>query len=301
MVWKNEIKRVIFIHPMPYSLCPMLLLCAILLSNICFAASAGSSLKRGNSFYKEGKYDEALKNYNQAGIDLPDSDVVNFNKGAASYAKEDYEKALESFTKALLSNDRDIEEKAVYNIGNAKYRIGKRKENTDLSAAVNFCREALDYYKRAIDLNHSNKDAKFNHEFVERELKILLDKLKQQKEQEKQKQEGQKQEVGQGEKEKQEEQKQEGGREEKPATEVFSQEEKEKQEASASRGENEDERKDGPSDEIKGYNKEQDKRKEMSEDEARMILERYSQEELSPSDMDKSLRRRQYPDVLKDW
>ena len=171
-------------------------LCIFAVANLpCFAASqravvwppiakattsAKKNVKEAYRLYKQGKLDEALQKYNDASVALPDSDIVNFNMGTALYKKEDYQKAIDSFTKALTSDDKKIEADALYNLGNCKYKLGKLKENTDLSSTVALLRESLDYYKRAVELDQKNTDARFNHEFVERELKVLLDKLKQQ-------------------------------------------------------------------------------------------------------------------------
>ncbi|MBW1614143.1 MAG: tetratricopeptide repeat protein [Deltaproteobacteria bacterium] len=243
---------------------------ALCATPLCFAASATASIKEGNSLYHQEKYDEALKHYNEAVISKPDSDVINFDIGTALYQKQDYEKAIEAFNKALLSDNHKIEQKAAYNIGNCKYRLGALKMNTDLASAVRLYREALDYYKRSIELNQKNTNAKYNHEFVEKELKILLDKLKQQKEkgqqgnQQKQQQAQKQQGAEQGE-EKKEQQKGEGL---KPS---------------------------------EGHKREQNAQKEMSEEEARMILDRYNQQDQSVANMDRNLRDRRYPRVLKDW
>jgi tetratricopeptide (TPR) repeat protein len=261
-----------------------------------FAASAPASIKKANTLYRQGKYDEALKYYNEAEVDMPDSDVVNFNTGAALYQKGDYEKAIEAFTKALLSDNHSIEEKAAYNIGNSEFRYGKLKENTDLASAVNFYRKALDYYKRAIELNQDNTNAKYNHEFVEKELKVLLDKLKQQQEQAEQ--DNQQKQV--------EEQKQQ---QEQTQSGAWEQEQKEQEEKSltsqmprAQGGEEkEGEQEEQAQEQAKGYGPEQEAQEGMSEEEARMLLDRYDQQDQSAGNPNRDPRGRRYPPVLKDW
>jgi Ca-activated chloride channel family protein len=257
------------------------------LTDATLAASASASIKKGNSFYRQGKYDEALKYYNEAQIETPDSDVVNFNIGTALYQKGDYQGASDAFTKALLSDRPDIEEKAAYNIGNSKYRIGKLKENTDLASAIDFYRQALDYYKRAIELNQNNTDAKFNHEFVERQLKILLDKLKQQHQQ------------AQQEKKDQGQHKQEQTESDTSGQEQKEHEQNQAQAAQAQeKGDNQVEQ---PLEDTEGYLLRQEEQKEMSREEAQMILERYSQENVSVGNMKTETSSRRYPPVLKDW
>jgi len=240
---------------------------ALILPGVSFARSATASVKDGNKLYHQGKYDEALKHYNEAALNKPDSDVVNFDIGTALYQKQDYEKAIDAFNKALLSDNHEIEEKAAYNIGNCKYRMGTLKINTDLASAVSLYREALDYYKRSIELNQKNADAKYNHEFVEKKLKVLLDKLKQQQ---KQTQKGQKQE--------------------------------QKQQAATQGGEEkEGQQGERAQEQAKGYEPKQEAQKEISEEEARMILDRYDKRDQSIGNIDRGTRARRYPRVLKDW
>jgi Ca-activated chloride channel family protein len=255
----------------------------------CYAASLQQNVKAANKLYQQKKLDEALQKYNEAGLAMPDSALINFNMGAALYKKEDYQKAIDAFTKALTSEDKKIEADALYNLGNCKYKLGKLKENTDLSGTVALLRESLDYYKRAVELDQKNTDARFNHEFVERELKVLLDKLKQQQpstdKQKEQKQQGQekqgtcptaKEEPAQGKEQKQQE---EGAQEGQSQ-----QEEKQQEEAQITKEE--------PQQEEQG--------KELSEEEARALLERYGRDEATPDYMDR--RPRGYEsEVLKDW
>ena len=247
--------------------------CVLVLTGKSFAVSASASVKKGNTLYHQGKYDEALKYYHEAEVEMPDSDLVNFNTGTALYRKGDYEKAIKAFSKALLSDNPDIEAKAAYNIGNSKFRLGKLKENTDLASAINLYREALDYYKRAIELNQDDTNAKYNHEFVEKELKVLLDKLKQQQEKD---QKG----VQQNQEQKQQEQKQRG----------------------AEQGEEKQEQQKGESlKPAESPKPQQHQQKEMSEEEARMILDRYNQQDRPLGNLNRGARKRYYPPVLKDW
>lgn len=245
-----------------------------LTASMCFAASAPSIIKKGNELYKDEKFDEALKKYNEAEVLQPDSDIINFDRGAALYKKGDYKKAIDSFTKVMTTGDRILESKANYNIGNCKYKMGRLKENTDLGMSISLYREALDYYKRAIELNEDDRDAKYNHEFVEKRLKILLDKLKkQEKEQKKKKEqkEQQNQKVSEKEKKKEEKGKKGGGGEEK---------EKKKE------GERKVQKRESS-----------EKVKEMSEKEARMLLEGYREE----GNIKPKMQRGYYPEVFKDW
>ena len=141
---------------------------------------AASLTVKANKLYKEGKYDQALGLYNRALISRPDSALLNFNIGAADYKKGDYDMALKSFEKAALTEDKLLESRANYNSGISQYKAAKLKENIDLEAAVNLMRQSLEHYKRARELNDKDEDAKINYAIAEKELKALMEKLKQQ-------------------------------------------------------------------------------------------------------------------------
>lgn len=249
----------------------------ILFIPVCFAAGKEKkNVKDGNALYQKGKLDEALEKYNEASVALPDSDIVNFNMGAALYKKQDYQKAIDAFTKALMSDNLKIEADALYNLGNCKYKLGKLKENTDLSSTVSLLKESLDYYKKAVELDQKNKEARINHEFVERELKVLLDKLKTQ--QDKQNKQGQE--------DKQNKQEGQGQEKQEEGQSAQAQEEKQKEE-----------KRDGAS--AEQSQQELDK-KDLTKEEARMLLERYGRED-KPDSLDKQTTRGYDREVSKDW
>jgi len=155
----------------------------LVLPSSVLAASAAKDVKEGNKLYQQEKYDKAAEKYSQAKEESPDSEIIHFNLGAALYKKGQYKEAVEATTKALSTEDRELEAKAVYNLANSTYKLGSQLAASDLNSAIGMYREALDYYKRAIELDGSDKEAKYNHELVERKLKVLLDQLKNQQQQ----------------------------------------------------------------------------------------------------------------------
>lgn len=279
--------------------------------SLCLASQPPQGLiRQGNKLYKQGKIEEAIQKYNEAELKAPDSDIINFNLGAAYYKKGDYQKAIEHFTKALVSEKRSLESDALYNIGNAKYKLGKLKENTQLSLAADLMRESLEYYKRALELNPKNKDARFNYEVVEKELKALLDKLQKTpssskggSREDKDSAQGQKSGQGETSESKDSSGKKAEEKKEAAAKEQSQKEDKEKQgEAVSSEGKKESE----SSSEKENFQQEpasQDNQsglKELSPEQAQALLERYGQEDKVA---DYLFRRPQGPEgkVLKDW
>jgi tetratricopeptide (TPR) repeat protein len=126
--------------------------------------------------YEKHDYDVAVKEYNSALFMYRDLGVLTYNIGVAMYRKGDYLKAAESFSKAAITGDRDLKQKAHYNLGNCIYRSGQQDE--DIDEAARLYRKALDHYNRAIALNTRDEDAKYNKDLVERRLKGEINGLR---------------------------------------------------------------------------------------------------------------------------
>jgi len=141
------------------------------------AASKAAQVKAGNTFYAQGKYEDSLKKYNDALTKDSESDVINFNAGTAAYQLKDYAKSVEHLRKALLGDNKDLSQKVHYNLGNALYRFGMTKEKTDLAFTVQSLEEALSHYQKALDLKADDTDAKYNYDFVKKELERLKKEL----------------------------------------------------------------------------------------------------------------------------
>ena len=242
--------------------------------------------KAGNRLYDKELYDEAMTKYTEVLIDSPKSPHIHLNIGNAAYKKGDYEEAFKSYTKAAsLSADALLEGKAYYNLGNCKYRQGRLKENTNLGEAISLYREALEYYKQVLDKNPKDINAKYNHEFVERKIKELLDKQKQQ--QQEQESQQQKQQEGEQQEGQQSESKEDGKRESEDKN-------TEQDEAQAAQAAQEGQEQQGQ-EEKQG----EEQREKLTAAEAKMLLDSLKDEELSQ--LKKSKERGSFPRVLKDW
>jgi len=174
----------------------------ILILFIGYALSPAQSGRRkiieGNQQFAEEQYDEALTKYRDAQVHDPESSLLKFNIADAQYKKNKYEDALKDFQGSIVSDDITLQSQAWYNIGNTLYRSGKLPES-------------ILAYQEALKLNPEDEDAKYNLEFVRRQLKNQADKQQQQPQQQQQQQEQQQQEQQQQEqhqKEQQQEQQQ---------------------------------------------------------------------------------------------
>ena len=159
---------------------------SIILFFLCFEIIL--SQDKGIDYYNNQKFGDA-KNYYESVI-LNNSSIpeAHFGKGASSYQLGDFDSAEKAFDQSLKSSNNLIKSKAYYNLGNTSYKINKKEE-------------AIAYYRKALELNPNDKDAKYNYEL----LKYQPDPPKEEnQDQDKQEQEQQEQEQQEQEQQEQE-------------------------------------------------------------------------------------------------
>jgi len=135
----------------------------------------------GLDAYRDGKFSDAYSQFEQTLKTHPQSraeDKLQFDSGAAAYKSEEYGKALESFSQALLSPDNGLQSKSHYNLGNTLYQRGETQKNDDkkLSDWTN----ALDHYQQTLKLEPQNRQAKENYDYVKKKIDDLKNKKQQQ-------------------------------------------------------------------------------------------------------------------------
>ncbi len=283
----------------------ILILLFILISAYpCFAKeNARREVKRGNALYDEGKFKESLKHYEKASSAKPNSGIVNYNIGTASYKLNDYQRAADSFNRALVEEKDELSQQTSYNLANSEYMLGITKENSNLDEAIALLTESLRHYEKALELDKEDKDAIFNYEYVKKELKRLREKKKQQQKQQQkqQKKEEQKQEK-KDKKEGQEKQKQDQQEQEEQEKEKEKQQEQQEQEEQDKEKEKQQEQQESQDKEPQQQEPQQEEpRDEMSDKQASMLLDNYHNDE-EPKGLYKQLiKTSSMPDVDKDW
>lgn len=111
----------------------------------------------GNRHYVDGLYEDALRAYTEAQVELPEAPQLFYDIGNVLYRQQDFEGAAEAYTRALLSAPADLGRDAAYNLGNARFR------QQEFGAA-------RDAYTRALKGDPSDVDAKRNLELALRAL-----------------------------------------------------------------------------------------------------------------------------------
>ncbi|MCK5579711.1 MAG: tetratricopeptide repeat protein [Candidatus Omnitrophica bacterium] len=241
----------------------------ILFQSAAGLASPARDVRQGNALYEKGDYDASLKEYQEALDKDPESDVINFDAGTAYYKKEEYKKSIEHLQKALLSEDEGLRQNAYYNLGNALYQLATQA--TNIEDALSSLEQSLMQYESAMNLDDKDHDARYNHEFVKKELKRLKEK---QEQQQKTCPDSQKAEDG-GQKEEDGEQKAEDG--------------EQKEEDGGQKAED-------------GEQKPEDgEQQALTKQEAKMFLDNYQQNEEPKGLLNFMKRKGKELPVLKDW
>ncbi len=106
-----------------------------------------------NDAYAKGKYDDALRGYEQAELDAPNSPVLDFDRGNALYKLGRRDEARSAYQSALAAQDSALEAKDYYNLGNALWDLGEKDR-------------AAEAYQRALLLDPANDDARHNLELL---------------------------------------------------------------------------------------------------------------------------------------
>lgn len=136
----------------------------------------------GLELYDAGKFPDAYRSFEQDLQNHPNSDArdrIHFDAGTAAYRMRDYNKALESFSDALLSGNTDLQERSHYNIGRTlEERADMDKSEED---ALKDLEDSQSHYEEALKLNPNDEAAKTNLDEVRKKIERLKNKRDQQK------------------------------------------------------------------------------------------------------------------------
>ena len=149
-------------------------------SILLLGAASAQAAAPGLDEYRAERFSEAFEKFQQTLQENPNTralDKIQFDAGAAAYKMKDYNKALQSFSQALLSKDLQLQSRSHYNLGNTLYQRGDAQKGADQK--LKDWTNALEHYEQTLKFEPENKQAKENYEFV----KNKIDELKKQQEQ----------------------------------------------------------------------------------------------------------------------
>jgi len=178
---------------------------------------------KGKKAYEEGHYDEARVYYEHVLNNRKKDNGAQFGLGVTAYQQKDMETAARALNNAMNSDDKSLASKAMYNLGNM-FRDQQKME------------ESLALYRKAIELDPADEDAKVNYELLKQVLQQQEqhqqeDKQNQEQDQEKQDQQKQDQDSeGQDEQNKDQEKQEDQRKQQEDQQQSQSEKEKEKKE-----------------------------------------------------------------------
>jgi len=168
----------------------LLLFCFACSGNMAQAASKEKLVKKGNTLFFSGDYDEAINAYDEAAVDHPESPYIYYNKGTALYKKEDYKSAIDAFGQAAIkSKDLVLESKSKFNLGVCFFREGERQKDSDLNKTLASYGLSVQSFQEALDIDPEFVEAAENIELVRLIMKSVLDEIKKQEEEARKQQE----------------------------------------------------------------------------------------------------------------
>ncbi len=125
---------------------------------ICISSiSLALAQDKGQTLYQEGKFDEARKYYERILRNREKDDAARFGLGTSAYQQKDFETAARVFNNVMRTKDKSLQSKALYNIGTLFNEQQKMEES-------------LAFFRKAIESDPLNEDAKVNYELLKRHL-----------------------------------------------------------------------------------------------------------------------------------
>lgn len=192
---------------------------------ISFGHSKANSLNEAQSSYSKEDYEsselsfsEAINNYKS--VDPKESNPITssikglvtgqktkdlpnlyFGRGSTRYKQGNFKDARTDFSKALLSQNKDLQKEAHYNLGNTLFKQGdatlsklqqEQTESGDLDGVIKRWKESTEHFESSLSLDSSNENAKQNLAYVKKRLEELKQQQQEKKKQEQQKEDQEK-------------------------------------------------------------------------------------------------------------
>jgi Ca-activated chloride channel family protein len=162
--------------PAPAALLETAAVLLVLAIPLCMQAAGGASGALRE--YNQGKFEDSLRDYDKLLKGSKDDPRLQFNAGAAAYQSRQMEEAAKRFSNSLASPDLQMQQHSYYNLGNTLYRLGE--QSSDTSKKQEAWENSIKQFDSALKLNQQDADAKFNQEFVQRQLEELKKQQQQQ-------------------------------------------------------------------------------------------------------------------------
>ena len=122
-----------------------------------FFVSISIGADKGIDHYNNNEFEKARQYYESILIDRNDDPAANFGLGATAFQQQDYAAAMKGFETALGTDNDKLKSSAYYNMAN----ILAQNERLE---------ESLAFFRKSLELNPSDLDAKINYELIKFQL-----------------------------------------------------------------------------------------------------------------------------------
>jgi len=158
------------------------------------AGTAQNTVRRGNKLYDKGHFNEAIKEYDQALIDQPQSPEPKFNKANCYFQIDDLAEAIDLYNEvAAESKNMKLVAKAKYNLGNCYFQQGSKQKDSNLQKALEGLQTGIVCWRNALEIDPENDKAAKNIEVARLIIKDIIDQIAKQKQQQQEQADKQKQ------------------------------------------------------------------------------------------------------------
>lgn len=123
--------------------------------------------ERGNRYYRQGRYGEAVEAYQKALAAGDTSSILRYNLGTALLRLGRFDEAEQHLRAALRTLDPEMRERTQFNLGNRFLDAGRAA--SDPRQREQWLDAAVEAYRDALRLDPADRDAKWNLELALRE------------------------------------------------------------------------------------------------------------------------------------
>ena len=122
-----------------------------------FFVSISIGADKGIDHYNNNEFEKARQYYESILIDRNDDPAANFGLGATAFQQQDYAAAMKGFETTLGTDNDKLKSSAYYNMAN-------------ILAQNQRLEESLAFFRKSLELNPSDLDAKINYELIKFQL-----------------------------------------------------------------------------------------------------------------------------------
>jgi Ca-activated chloride channel family protein len=142
------------------------------------SGSAHASVQSAEKAYNSNKFAESAQQYDAELMKNPKDARIAVDAAAAAYRTGHFDAAETTLNKALRLADPKLQERVLYDLGDARYRLGATTLKDAPEKTIERWKAAIDSYDGALKLTPNDADARFNRDFVKRKLAELENQQK---------------------------------------------------------------------------------------------------------------------------